>query len=71
MAEPNCKNCIHFFITLDERKPRACKVFNIKGRNMPCIDVKRFTGYTCPVFEARSKPNKGYIKKDQVLDTFA
>ncbi len=71
MANPNCSKCIHFFITLDENRPRACRVFNIKGRAMPCVDVKRFTGHTCPVFEERKKESKGVIKKDQILDTFA
>ena len=71
MIKPNCSKCIHFFITLDENRPRGCRVFNIKGRAMPSINVKRFTGHSCPVFEKRKNENKVIIKKDQILDTFA
>jgi hypothetical protein len=70
-TNPNCTRCIHFYITLDERRPRACKVFNIKGRAMPCIDVKRLTGHTCPVFEQRPNNKKKSIKFNRILDTFA
>lgn len=71
MANPNCTKCIHFFITMDENRPKACRVFNIKSRVIPSIDVKRFTGHTCPVYEERKKESNVVIKNNQIFDTFA
>lgn len=71
MKNPDCTKCIHYFISLDERRPKACRVFNIKGRVMPSIDVKRFTGHVCPVFEKRVSNEKKIIKRSTILDTFA
>ncbi len=71
MNNPNCTICKHYYITLDERLPRACKIFNIKGRSIPSVDVRRFTGNDCPVFEMREEKSKTVITKEQLLDTFA
>ncbi|QEN04165.1 hypothetical protein EW093_05420 [Thiospirochaeta perfilievii] len=71
MDNPNCANCIHFYITLDENRPRACRVFNIKGRSLPSIDVKKFTGYHCPVFKEKERKDKPVYKSNKILDTFA
>lgn len=71
MKNPDCTKCIHYFITLDEKRPRACRVFNIKGRVLPSIEVKHFTGHVCPVFEKRESKKKEVIKRSTVLDTFA
>lgn len=68
---PNCNKCKHFYITLDENRPRACKVFNIKSRSIPAIDVKRLTGYECPVFEEKRRVCKDVFKREGILDTFA
>lgn len=71
MNNPDCTKCIHYFITLDERRPKACKVFNIKGRIMPSVEVKKYTGHMCPVFHSRPKGKKEVIKQSSILDTFA
>lgn len=71
MTNPDCFKCIHFYITLDERHPRGCKIFNIKGRAKPSVDVKRLTGHTCPVFKPRLEKKKKVAKNNNILDTFA
>lgn len=71
MANPECFKCIHFYITIDERFPRGCKVFGIKGKSIPSIDVKRATGIECPVFKSKETDTKEYIKEDRIIDTMA
>lgn len=71
MDNPNCSKCRHFYITLDERFPRGCKIFGIKGKNMPSIDVKRHTGHHCPVFRSKDKKIMTAFKRDQIVDTLA
>lgn len=71
MGNPDCFKCENFYITIDERFPRACKVFGIKGKSMPSIDVKRVTGIGCPVFKPKLTQNKEYIKEDRIIDTMA
>ncbi len=71
MNNPDCTKCKHYYITLDERFPKACRIFNIKGKVLPSIDVKRYTGHRCPVFEQREKVKKDIIISDKIVDTFA
>lgn len=71
MANPDCFKCHHFYITIDEKFPRGCKVFGIKGKNMPSVDVKRATGISCPVFSSKVSKNPSVIKEDRIIDTSA
>lgn len=71
MANPDCFKCLHFYITVDEKFPRGCKVFGIKGKNIPSVDVKRATGIPCPVFTSREKITKEVIKEERIIDTSA
>ncbi|MBN2618892.1 MAG: hypothetical protein JXR64_11335 [Spirochaetales bacterium] len=71
MKQPNCSKCEHFYITLDERFPRACKVFNIKTYSFPSVDVRRLTGYNCPVFKERITKSKEVIRDINNIDRFA
>lgn len=68
---PNCSKCIHFYITLDERRPRACRVFNIKCVAFPSVEVKRNTGYDCPVFKEREVKQRPIIKEDSLFNFYA
>ena len=71
MKSPNCSKCIHYYITLDERHPKACRVFNIKGRQLPSIDVKRYTGHECPVYKEKTESKVTFIREDKIIDTLA
>ncbi len=71
MDNPNCTKCKHYYITLDERFPRACRVFNIKGKTMPSLDIRRLTGLHCPVFENKEVKKRSFHKRNQVIDTLA
>ena len=52
---PNCLKCGHFRISWDPRFPRACRVFEIKSRELPSVEVYRATGTHCPSFELSPK----------------
>lgn len=71
MSNPNCTKCIHYYITLDEKFPKGCRVFNIKGKTMPSVDVKRFTGHICPVFTRKENKKRTIISETNFIDTSA
>jgi hypothetical protein len=52
---PNCLRCRHFRVSWDARFPRACRVFEIKSRELPSLEVYRATGTHCPSFELSPK----------------
>lgn len=71
MVNPDCFKCLHFYITIDEKFPRGCKVFGIKGKNIPSVDVKRATGLSCPVFSSKHSVKQEIIREDRIIDTSA
>ncbi|OQY38225.1 MAG: hypothetical protein B6229_06440 [Spirochaetaceae bacterium 4572_7] len=72
MKRPDCTKCIYYYITLDERHPKACKIFNIKSLHVPSADIKRFTGHECPVFKERPCENKKKMyRESSIIDTTA
>jgi hypothetical protein len=52
-GKPNCLKCTHFAVTWEAAFPRSCKLFGFKTRGMPCDEVFRTTGKTCPSFVER------------------
>jgi len=45
-----CRKCIHYFITWDQRFPYGCKLYEVKSRQMPSIIVYQSLGSKCPNF---------------------
>ena len=48
---PNCLQCSHFHVSWDPHFPRACRVFGVKSRRLPSLEVFASTGRHCPAFE--------------------
>ncbi|MDR2484759.1 MAG: hypothetical protein LBD55_05140 [Treponema sp.] len=49
---PDCIKCLHFKVTWEPAYPRSCRIFGIKSRNLPSVEVFRATGRHCPSFQA-------------------
>ncbi|RDG32717.1 hypothetical protein DV872_07340 [Oceanispirochaeta sp. M1] len=63
---PDCLKCEHFFVTWDPAFPRGCRVFGIKSRQIPSLEVKKATGRQCPSFKESSRQKK--IKSENSTD---
>jgi len=49
----DCRKCLHFYITWDNKFPYGCKALNFKSKNIPSIDVKISSGIDCLKFEIK------------------
>ncbi|TFG62121.1 MAG: hypothetical protein E4H36_08745 [Spirochaetales bacterium] len=47
---PNCLKCVYFRVTYDPAYPRGCRVFAVKSRDLPSMEVFKATGHHCPSF---------------------
>ena len=58
MSEKNihCRNCKHYKISWDPKKPYACSLFDIKSKMLPMTVVKMASGSECTGYEP--KPEK-------------
>ncbi|MDR2494681.1 MAG: hypothetical protein LBD24_05595 [Spirochaetaceae bacterium] len=52
---PDCITCRYFKVTWEPAYPRSCRLFGIKSRALPSIEVFRATGRHCPSFQRREK----------------
>ncbi len=50
----DCFSCLHFVVTWDAVRPRACRLFGFKSAGLPSALVFQSTGEEC----------KGYVKKE-------
>ncbi len=57
-GDPNCLLCEHFYITWDLTFPRGCRIFGIKTKELPSVEVRRATSQGCPSF-------KGSLKREE------
>ena len=46
--------CKHFYVTWDAKFPRGCRLFAIKSRQLPMIDIMRIDGHACRGYEPKS-----------------
>ncbi|MDE0956563.1 MAG: hypothetical protein OSA07_08840 [Pseudomonadales bacterium] len=53
---PNCMQCKHFYITWEANFPRGCRLFAIKSRQLPMIEVMRIDGHACRGYEPKAMP---------------
>jgi hypothetical protein len=53
----DCFQCIHFSITWEPRRPRACKFFGFKTAGMPSVVVLNSSGSPCEGFQQK-EPGK-------------
>ena len=51
---PACRNCHHYFLTWEPRRPHGCRVMGFKSRRSPYLEVLRATpGMICLHFSPR------------------
>ena len=48
--------CKHFYITWEANFPRGCRLFAIKSRQLPMIEVMRIDGHACRGYERKAMP---------------
>ena len=56
MAEgrvPDCRDCIHHYITWDASFPYGCRAMDFKSRRLPHLDVLESSGEQCLMFEPK------------------
>jgi len=51
----NCFECVHFFITWDDKFPRGCRIMDFKSREMPSVAVFKASGMPCQRFRAKKQ----------------
>jgi hypothetical protein len=54
--QPNCFECVHFFVTWEPAHPRGCRAFGFKTKQLPSQEVFQASGKSCTLFQARPKP---------------
>jgi hypothetical protein len=55
---PDCFRCRSFLITHDAERPYGCRVFAIKSRVLPSLEVWRSSGRACQAFEAKAEGSR-------------
>ena len=48
-----CFGCAHLVTTYDRAMPYACRLFGLKSRRLPSIEVRDQSGEDCKGFERR------------------
>jgi len=54
-GKTNCFDCIHFFITWDEKFPRGCKAMDFKTKKIPSLVVYEASGMPCTRFKQKKQ----------------
>ena len=47
---PFCPRCVHYFVTWDPNFPKGCRLFGIKSRALPSMEVRLANNRDCPAF---------------------
>ncbi|MEZ5978313.1 MAG: uracil-DNA glycosylase [Planctomycetota bacterium] len=50
-----CFGCRHLVTTYDRRWPYGCRLFDVKSRVLPSIEVRELSGEECRGYEVREK----------------
>ncbi|EGO64268.1 hypothetical protein ALO_08670 [Acetonema longum DSM 6540] len=53
-TNPNCYQCLFFYITWDRAFPYGCKALGFKGRRIPSLDVLTASGSRCLYFREKT-----------------
>ncbi|HIG36511.1 MAG TPA: uracil-DNA glycosylase [Oceanospirillaceae bacterium] len=46
--------CKHFYVTREASFPRGCRLFAIKSRQLPMIEILRIDGHACRGYTPKS-----------------
>lgn len=49
----SCFGCVHLVTTYDRAMPYACRLFGLKSRRLPSIEVREESGEDCKGYERR------------------
>jgi len=50
----DCRRCVHYIVTWDERHPHGCRCMGFKSRTAPADEVRRATGGSdCRLYEEK------------------
>jgi hypothetical protein len=49
----NCKACNHFYIAWDKNFPYGCKLYEIKAKTSPDVQVLTNTGIPCQGYQSK------------------
>ena len=49
-----CRQCRHYFVTWDARRPHGCRAMNFKSRQPPSRVVRNTSGRDCLRYEPKS-----------------
>lgn len=52
---PDCRDCVHYFITWDVAFPYGCRAMDFKSKRLPHLDVLESSGQPCLRFEPRQR----------------
>jgi hypothetical protein len=55
MPRPLCKDCIHLYVTWDEKFPHGCRAIAFKSKAYPIIEVRKNSGMECQFFIKKEK----------------
>jgi hypothetical protein len=51
----NCMKCAHYYVTWDPNRPRGCRYFGFKSKELPSVIVRRSSGEDCKVYRPKGK----------------
>ncbi len=52
-SSPNCRDCVHYYITHDVSFPYGCRAMDFKSRRQPALDVLEASGAPCLAFQPK------------------
>jgi hypothetical protein len=53
-----CRNCKHYFVTWDKRRPHGCRAMGFKSRELPSRLVLKISGSACLKYAPKDGPSK-------------
>lgn len=58
MKRVNCRKCVHYYITWDEKFPYGCRAYEFKTNTLPSVKVFQSSGLPCQLFTLKEEPKK-------------
>lgn len=58
MKRVNCRQCMHYFVTWDEKFPYGCRAYEFKTITLPSVKVFQSSGLECQLFVLNPKLKK-------------
>lgn len=52
---PQCRDCIHYYITHDPVNPYGCRAMRFKSKRNPAIVVYESSGIICQLFRPKKE----------------